>query len=126
MSAYSGSNISPKSVHAAQQHVTIYPVCISRLTSRSQTYVLEPRKQSVNLLKQLVEDGPSSMSDYERKGEPAESSAPLQLQLASGKSQNYSRTSRDGGVLGARGCARFSEGKKKSSALPPPAPLHQH
>lgn len=26
-----------------------------------------PKKQSVNLLKQLVEDGPSSMSDYERK-----------------------------------------------------------
>lgn len=51
--------------------------------SVSQKYLLAPRKQSVNLLKQLVEDGPSSMSDYERrKGEKSvERSAPLQLQL---------------------------------------------
>lgn len=35
-------------------------------------HLLAPRKQSVNLLKQLVEDGPSSISDCERhrRGEP--------------------------------------------------------
>lgn len=32
-------------------------------------YLLVPKKQSVNLLKQLVEDGPSSMSDMSAKEE---------------------------------------------------------
>ena len=113
--------------------------CVKCNLSALQKHLLAPRKQSVNLLKQLVEDGPSSMSDCERTGgeEPRRrarlcSSNLVRLgdktQQAGQKEKKKEKLFQDASMWWwCPRCSRFRKGTKSSARpQPPPPPPLRH
>lgn len=122
----SGSETRPRVGHQKFQHFSFtFKIGCADGFLLQQWFVLKhllaPRKQSVNLLKQLVEDGPSSISDCERAkrekshGEKCASAAATWCVCAKAKTIPV----RDD-LMVSSGCERLTKGKKKQCASPPP------
>lgn len=122
----SGSETRPRVGHQKFQHFSFtFKIGCADGFLHQQRFVLKhllaPRKQSVNLLKQLVEDGPSSISDCERAkrekshGEKCASAAATWCVCAKAKTIPV----RDD-LMVSSGCERLTKGKKKQCASPPP------